>query len=651
VAERILKVVPATPAFHASGTPWSPQYRDVYHSADSGPGQARHVFLGGNDLPARWAGARVFTILETGFGPGLNFLATWEAWRADPGRPARLHFVSLEKHPFTREGLAALHARYPAFEPLAGQLRAAWPLPLPGVHRLHFENGGITLTLALADVADALPALRLGADAFYLDGFAPARNPDMWTVKVTKALARLARPGATLATYTAARGVRDALAAAGFACEVRAGFGRKRDMLAGRFAPRWKPRRKPPFAPAWSERHAIVIGAGLAGAAAAERLAARGWRIDLIERHGAPATEASSLPAGIFHPLIARDDSVLARLTRAGFLYALATWRTLEAQGRAIDWRRCGVLQLARDAREAARMRRAIAALGLPPAYVEYLARGQAGRQAGCEVASGGLWFPDGGWMRPASLVAAQLAAARASAAGWALHAGREVEKLERAGEQWVARDARGAAIASAPVCVLANAHDAARLAAFGGPAFKRVRGQVTRLPPGSCGALGAVLAGAAYLVPAPDGPIAGASYDFDDADPALRATSHAGNLARLARLLAQPPRPDAAALAGAVAFRCVAVDRLPLIGALPDLPAARADRAGLSGARLRDVPRLAGLYGALAYASRGLTWAALGGELLASLIEDEPLALAGDLADAVDPARFAMRLARRGKL
>ena len=106
-------LVPAAPAFDADGTPLSPEYGDVYHSDESGPGQSRHVFLGGNDLPARWAGSRVFTVLETGFGLGLNFLATWTAWRADSARPERLHFVSVEKHPFARAGLATLHARYP----------------------------------------------------------------------------------------------------------------------------------------------------------------------------------------------------------------------------------------------------------------------------------------------------------------------------------------------------------------------------------------------------------------------------------------------------------------------------------------------------------------------------------------------------------
>jgi tRNA 5-methylaminomethyl-2-thiouridine biosynthesis bifunctional protein len=642
-------LVPATPAFDAAGTPFSTEYGDVYHSADSGPGQARHVFLGGNDLPARWAGARVYTVFETGFGLGLNFLATWQAWRSDTARPERLHFVSVEKHPYTREGLATLHANYPDLAPLSTELRAVLPLPLPGLHRLHFEDGRVTLTLAFADIADVLPKLRLHADAFYLDGFAPDRNPEMWTPAAMKALARLARPGATLATYTAARAVRDALVAAGFAPELRPGFGRKRNMLVAKYAPRGVSRRAPLAAPVWSERSAIVIGAGLAGAATAERLAARRWQVALIERHPAPAMEASGIAAGVFHPQISRDDSLLSRLTRAGSLYALGRWRALEAAGHRPSWECCGLLQIAKDAREEARMAATVHALDFPPDFVDYLPRAAARDRAGCDVRAGGWWFPGGGWARPAEFVAAQLAAARARG-GLVLHAGSAVHALERRGEHWRALAADGTVIATAPVVVLANAHDAARLVPLGAP-LKRVRGQLTCLPAGSLGALRAVLAGSGHLVPAMDGAaVVGATYDFEEEDPAPREEGHAGNLARLERLLPGTAAGFAPAqLTGSVGFRCVSADRLPLIGAMPDTAATEAGRTALSIANTRSLPRLPGLYGAFGYASRGLTWAALGGELVASAVEGEPPLLEGDLADAIDPARFLLRRARRG--
>ena len=630
-------IIPATPAFDAAGTPYSPEYGDIYHSADSGPGQARHVFLGGNDLPARWVNTRVFTILETGFGLGLNFLATWQAWRDDPRRPERLHFVSVEKHPFAREGLAALHARYPEFATLSSQLQAAWPLPLPGLHRLEFEDGRVMLTLAVADVVDVLPELTLAADAIYLDGFAPDRNPEMWSPAVVKAIARLARPGATLATYTTARAVRDALAPAGFAVELRPGFGRKRHLLAARFSPRGTQHCGAAAAPAWAERRAIVVGAGLAGAAVCERLAAHGWAVELVERAGAPADEASGIPAGVFHPHLSRDDSLLSRLTRSGFLYSLARWRRLEATGQQMSWSTGGVLQMAKNEREEARMAATVRALGFPPGYAEFLSRPDARGRAAAEVRRGGWWFSDSGWMDPATLVRAQLAAA-ARGSRFAARYGVEVHSLSRDGTLWRVLASDGSVIAAAPVMVLANSHDAARLCPAGAP-LKRVRGQLTRLPAGSMPALTAVLAGTGHLIPQPDGgAILGATFDYDDEGTAPRAEDHAGNLDRLGRLLpGSASRFDPAALGGAVGFRCVAADRLPLVGALPDGEA-------------RGFPRLPGLYGAFAYGSRGLTWSALAGEIIASAVEGEPQPVERDLAAAVDPARFLLRSARRGR-
>jgi len=361
-----------------------------------------------------------------------------------------------------------------------------------------------------------------------------------------------------------------------------------------------------------------------------------------IERHPTPATEASGIAVGVFHPQVSRDDSLLSRLTRSGFLYGMHRWRAIEDSACRFSWARCGVLQMAKDASEEARMAATVRALGFPPEYVEFCSRAIAGKHAGGEVRAGGWWFPDSGWAHPAELVTALLVAARAGG-GFTVRLGAGVHALERRGEQWHARSAEGAVIASAPAVVLANSHDATRLVPVGTP-LKRVRGQLTRLPAGSFTAPVAVLAGAGHLIPGADGAaVVGATYDFDDEDPEPRAAGHGGNLARLERLVpGMDARFDPAALTGSVGFRCVSADRLPLIGALPDAGAMP------TGGAARDWPRLPGLYGAFAYASRGLTWAALGGELIASAMEGEPLPLEDDLADAVDPARFLLRRARR---
>jgi len=594
-------IAPARLSFSADGTPYSQEYGDVYHSAEGGLAQARHVFLQGNGLPERWRGRRAFTILETGFGFGLCFLASWRAWRDDPARCERLHFVSIEKHPFSAPDLALLWEKNSELKTQSREILARWPMLVPGMHRLEFDAGGVVLTLALGDIADTLPQLQLAADAIFLDGFAPAKNPDMWQPQLLRHLGRIAAPGATVATWSVAAPVRSALEGAGFAIEKDRGFGAKREMLRGRLVRRVRTKSTP------SERSAIVIGAGVAGAAVSERLASRGWQVALIERRPGPAGEASGNFAGVFHPVVSPDDSLFARLTRASFLFLLSRWKNLGN----LQWDRCGVLQLARDEEEKATQRRAMAALAYPAGYAQF------------DEAKGGIWFPEGGWVRPASLVEGLLSRFHLEK-----HFEEEIHALSFDGV-WHAKNALGRTIASAPAVILANASDALRLSPQSGVRLRRVRGQLTLVP--AIEGLTHVLLRGGMALPGIDGVSAvGASYDVDDEDPLPRADSHAGNLARLEQMRPGASRGlDPEKLQGRVAFRAVVRDRLPMIGPVAD-------------------PRGGSLYGAFAYGSRGLLWASLGGELIASMLEGEPLPVERKLVAAVDPGRFALRAARR---
>lgn len=216
-----------------NGTPVSPAYGDVYHSVAGGHAQARHVFLAGNGLPGRWQGQATFSILETGFGLGLNFLATWRAWSHDPAACGQLEFISFEKHPFAVDDLALAQGAWPEFAELAAELRAAWPALVPGEHRLLLAGGRVCLRLFFGDALACLATLDGGADALYLDGFSPARNPELWAPELFAELARHARPGTTLATWSVAGSVRQGLRAAGFTVEKRPGFAGKRQMLTG----------------------------------------------------------------------------------------------------------------------------------------------------------------------------------------------------------------------------------------------------------------------------------------------------------------------------------------------------------------------------------------------------------------------------------
>lgn len=630
-----MPLTPARLAYTEDGTPYAPDYGDVYHSADGGPGQAEHVFLHGNGLPGRWRGCERFVILELGFGTGLNFLATWAAWQDDPAACRRLHYVAVEAHPFTAADLARLHARWPQFAALGEALRARWPVLTPGLHRLEFAGGRIVLTLAFGDAERLLPRLTLTADAFYLDGFDPKKNPGLWSAGLFRRLARLAAPGATLATWCVAGAVRTALAEAGFQCEKRPGFGRKREMLTGTLA------RSSPAAPSPppAERHALVIGAGLAGAALCERLAARGWRIDLLERHDAPANEASGNLAGIVRPLVSRDDNIASRFTRAAYLASLRAWSAFAAPPR---WAACGVLQLARDPRHAAMQAEAVRLQAYPEDYVRWLTRDEAAALVGWPVTQGGWYFPAGGWAQPPSVCARMLARC-----GDALQAryGVEVASIRHRDGVWQALAANGSVLAAAPVLILATGTGAVWPSPAPPLPLRRVRGQVSHLPAAQLPEMRLALCREGYLTPPVDGlACVGASYDFDD-DPLPRAESHAGNLARLAQMLpGVEARFTPETLHGRVGFRSVAPDRLPVVGALP---AVRPEDREM---RLADVPRLPGAYALTGLASRGLTWAWLAAELLASRLEGEPLPLESDLADALDPARFLLRALRRGR-
>jgi tRNA 5-methylaminomethyl-2-thiouridine biosynthesis bifunctional protein len=566
------------------GTPYSEAYGDVYHSESGGPAQARFVFMNGNEVERRWDGRERFVIFETGFGFGLNFLATWQAWR---GQPGKLHYVAVEKHPYSLLDLRTLHERYPEFQREAAELHSHWPPLVSGGHRAQL-SGNVVLTLFFADIKIARD-LRLRADAFYLDGFAPGKNPDMWSPALMRSLSRLAAPGATAATWSVAAPVRHALEATGWQVEKRQGFGEKREMLVARHA-------KPVEEPVRPPRRATVIGAGLAGAAICERLCARGWEVTLHEKHAEPAMEASGNHAGAFHPVATPDDSVFARLTRAGFLYSLSNWKKYDQ----LRWDACGALQLSRDAKEEGSQRKA--ALGQPAEYLQYVDREAASRHAGVELAAGGLWFPQGGWIQPRSLVQAQLRASR----NLTIKYGSEVKSVD-----------------PESIAILANSSDATRLHPVPHLRLRRVRGQLTYIPEDRIDAPHVVvLRGGMVLPPVDSLCVVGASFDIDDEDPLPREESHAGNLERLQRIL--PAEKISFPLEGRVAFRSVAPDRLPLAGKIGE-----------------------NLYGAFAYGSRGLVWAALAAEIIASELEGEPLPVEGKLADALSPARFARRAAR----
>ena len=271
-----------TIAWLPDGTPYSTRFDDRYHG-EQGLAQARDVFLHGCGLPAAWAGAQQWRILETGFGFGLNFLATWAAWRADPARPRLLHFVSLEAWPVSADDLLRAAQRHPELADLAQELHAQYWGLLPGIHRLWLDDGHVLLTLCIGDAQALLRQQLWEVDAVYLDGFNPQRNPAIWSPETLKAMARHCRRGTRLATWTVARSVRDALTQCGFQVEMVPGLPPKRDNLRACYDPHWQPRSSRQAPEFTQPARCLVLGAGLAGATAAASLARRGWQVTLLD--------------------------------------------------------------------------------------------------------------------------------------------------------------------------------------------------------------------------------------------------------------------------------------------------------------------------------------------------------------------------------
>ena len=387
------------------------------------------------------------------------------------------------------------------------------------------------------------------------------------------------------------------------------------------------------------DRHAIVIGAGLAGSSAAERLAARGWRISLIDRAAAPGEGASGNRAGVLRPLPSLDDNRLARLTRAAFEYALSHLQALTAAGQPLRWGQTGVLHLARDERHAATQQRVVAEQSPPAGYLRWLDRTAASELAGWPLAGGGWWFAGGGWVDPASLCRANLARHGAAVVP---HYRRQVDRIDYEDGCWRCFTGSGELIATAPVLILANASDARRFPVASHLPLRPARGQVSHLPAAAGSPPAIVVCRLGYVTPAIDGlRCAGASFAVDDDEAGLRAADHAENLARLELILPGYGRQlDAAGLDGRVGFRPLSPDRLPMVGAVAD---AALIEPGSAGTSLGELPRVPGLYLSNGFGARGIVWSALAGELLACRIDGGQPAIAADLVDAVDPGRFLL--------
>lgn len=608
--------------WNEQGTPVADAFDDVYFSNDNGLAETRHVFLHHNGLPERWArhDRPLFVVGETGFGTGLNFLALWESFRhyrrqQPEGAVQRLHFISTEKYPLSQTDLQRALAAWPTLAELTEPLLAQYPLPLPGCHRLLLDEGRVTLDLWFGDVNDSLPQWPAPAngwvDAWFLDGFAPSKNPQMWQQALFDELFRLARPDATLATFTCAGFVRRGLQAAGFTMTKVPGYGSKREMLAGH-----KPGQAVP-SPALPT--ITLIGGGIASACLAEALTRRGQAVRLLCADPAPAQGASGNRQGALYPLLNPNAPVLSQFYATAFTLARRLYDGLADR---VDHSWCGVIQFAQDAK-AQRKLQALTEAGYPAQLVEALSPTQRDSLAGLHLAGTAVHYPQGGWLCPAQLT--QTLLARAQATGkLELVTDCRIHHCEPTEQGWQLTDQHGHPWL-APILVVAAGHESADLPNLADLPISAVRGQVTHLAPQSpLQPLSTVLCYGGYLTPqGPLGHCLGASFErqFDHLD--YRQEEQVANLTKLQQALPTAPWPRQLQLGdeARVSVRATVRDHLPIVG--PWAPTG--DNLWL----------LTGL------GARGLCSAPLLAEVLAAQLLNEPIPLAAELLAAIDSQRF----------
>jgi tRNA 5-methylaminomethyl-2-thiouridine biosynthesis bifunctional protein len=659
-------VQPATVNWSEAGAPVSAGFGDVYYSQDNGLAESRHVFLHGNNLPHRWQThtGRHFCIGELGFGTGLNFLLTWQAWQALPAPRPDLHYVSIEKHPLTRSDLARALSLWPELANLAGALLPVYPGLLAGQHRILLQDG-VRLDLWWEDATDALLDIagrnQPLVDAWYLDGFAPARNETMWSAQVINTLAKLSHADATFATFTAAGHVRRKLMDAGFTVSKVAGYGRKRECLRGVLKPKNATKADTTLSPwdlvEWPQdrpQSALIVGGGLAGCTTAAALARRGIAVTLLER-GALSNGGSGNDQGVLYTRLSRKHSALVDFALQGFLFASIFYRSMFQSGALkaqTDGELCGSFQQSRNTNDMTTLGQAL--IGLEE-LAQVLDAAQANEMLGINQPSAGYWYPGSGWLRPAAVCKA-------------LTTHNNIRVVKHCGDVTL-KHAGGTWLASAGTELLAQATVAIVGAGTGTDAFAQcswlpvqsIRGQITELPAAQgFSSLRAVLCHEGYIAPAREGTHSiGATFNPTVSDSALRSCDNRDNLEKLAEAVpacrAVLDTLDPAALQGRVGYRCTSPDYLPIVGPAPQREEFLQNFSGLRRNARQAIDSRGsywpGLYLNTAHGSRGLTSTPIAAELLASMICDEPLPLSRALCRALSPARFIIRDLSRNRV
>ena len=650
--------------FNQENTPVSDKFDDVYFSNQDGLAETHYVFLEGNQLWERWINYQEahFVIAETGFGTGLNFFAVTTLFREfrqkHPDSPLkRLYFISFEKYPLLLDALQQAHLAYPQFSHLAQHLQQNWLNPIQGCYRFHFDE--TTLDLWFGDVAENLPQLgdymNGKIDAWFLDGFAPSKNPDMWNEQLYQQMFRFTKLQGTFATFTAASAVRKGLENAGFNMTKRKGFGKKRECLSGQ-----KTQEKPTALSApWfhsqpanlNKQDIAIIGGGIASLCTAISLVKRGAKITIYCEAEQTALNASGNKQGAFYPQLSDDNERNIRFYIHAFAYGHQFLQWAIQQQIEFEHEFCGVALCAYNEKTESKLNK-ITELNLPSDLYQSLSQSELSEKVGLPLPFGGAFIPQGAWLAPRQLV--QHTFAFLEKQGVQIKTLQKVTALSQTENGWQITTAENKTFCH-EVVVLANGHKLTDFEQTQKLPLYPVRGQVSQIPTSeNLLKLKTVLCYDGYLTPVDQAKTShciGASHVRDNATREFSLTEQQENQQKIQQNIPEDwtKEVDTSGNLARIGVRCSVRDLTPMMGAVPHFSAQQTQYQNLFNLRRRKQPieqaeNYPNLYLIGALGSRGLTSAPFLGETLASLIYGEPLPMSEDLIHNLMPNRSWVR-------
>ncbi|MGB2532698.1 MAG: bifunctional tRNA (5-methylaminomethyl-2-thiouridine)(34)-methyltransferase MnmD/FAD-dependent 5-carboxymethylaminomethyl-2-thiouridine(34) oxidoreductase MnmC [Porticoccaceae bacterium] len=666
--------------------PFCTEFNDVYYHSEqpfkeNGLKETEYIFITQNQLPKRWQSLdnhspkhKTFTIGETGFGTGLNFLTACDLWLKTAPSNWRLKFISTEIRPISADDLKAIHTSWSVFSELSKELLAQYPPLTPGVHLIELAQGRIQLILMLGEANQMLKSIaqspdselaihqKKSIDAWFLDGFAPTKNPELWCDEIFDSIASLSAENTTFATFTCASAVRKGLINAGFNCEKVKGFGKKRESLRGEFKTRVSSKKKSVThwfldqQPKQSDHESvIVLGAGIAGCTAANTLAKRGYRVTVIDRHQTVANEGSGNLQAVVYPKLSRQNDALPRINLSAMTLASRFYKPYWEQGLGSQ---CGVLLLPDSEQSRSNLEQIAKRFTQHTKLVTPVNNQQIRDLSGLSLeAQQGLFFPQLGWLPPQTLCQKLLEEQNIPLMG------ADIKQIDQcaSSQQWQVIDHSTNAIASADILILATAYECQQFSQTEFLTMNQLRGQVTHLSQQQAASdLKTVICGKGYIAPVTNGvQSCGASYNKGIISKETRIEDHSANLQMMQNTdsgLAEAihcSAPDS--LEGRANYRATTNDYLPIVGAVPNAELFKQQYDALRRDATTTVDSLGSyfpnLYIHCGLGSRGLSYAPLTAEILAAEINGELSPLERDLRLAMHPARFLIRDLKRRKI